>query len=71
MIRDPILVPTVDTYVDWHYIKHYIAIKCQKFEVTGRTLWRVLVPSNASEGFPSVPCERGYLKKRAFDQQQP
>ena len=51
-----VLVPTIDTYVEWHYIDHFSANKCQHFEETGRTLWSALVPSNKLKGFPSVPC---------------
>ena len=47
------------TYVEWHYIDNFSTIRCQHFEGTGRTLWSVLVPSNALKGFPSVPYERG------------
>ena len=56
-----VLVPTVGTYVEWHYIDNFSANKCQHFEGTGRTLWSVMVPSNALKGFPSVTCERGFF----------
>ena len=59
--QDLVLVPTLGTYIEWHYINHFSANKFQHFEGTGRTLWSVLVPYDASEGFPSVPCEQGYF----------
>ena len=56
-----VIFTTVGTYVEWHYIKHFSANKCHKFEGTGNNLWSFLVPSNALKGFPSVPCEWGYF----------
>ena len=52
-----VLVPTVDTYVEWHYIEHFRVNKCQHFEEMGRTLWSIMVPSNALKGFTRAPCE--------------
>ena len=54
-----VLVPTVGTYVEWHYIDHFSANKCHHFEGKGHNLWRVLVSYNASKGFPNDPCWRG------------
>ena len=59
--RDQLLVTTVGTYVEWHYIEHFSANKCQNFKWRGLTLWGVLVPYNVMKGFSSVPCERGYF----------
>ena len=59
--RDLVLVPTVGTYIELRYIKHFSAKKCQNFEGTGLTIWGVLVPSNALKGLPSVPYERGFF----------
>ena len=63
-----LLVTNVGTYIEWHYINHFSTNKCKHFEGTGHTLWNFLVPSNALEGFPSVPCERGWflLRKTGF-----
>ena len=48
-----VLVPTVDTYVEWGCIEHFSANKYQNFEETGRTLWNIIVPSNPLKGLPS------------------
>ena len=62
--RAIVLFSTVGTYKEWHYIDHFSTNKFQHFEGTGRTLWSVLVPSNALKGFPSVPCWRGSFLAR-------
>ena len=59
--RALLLVITVGTYVEWHYIDQFSVNKSQNFEGTGRTIWSVLVPSNALKGFHSVPCWREYF----------
>ena len=67
--RALVLVPTVDTYVEFRYIKYFSANKCQHFEGMGRTLWSVLVLSNALKGLPSAPCGQGiifFTKKTNF-----
>ena len=53
-----VLVPTIGTYVECHYIDTFNLNKCQHFEGTGCTLWNFLVPSNVLKVFPSVPCEQ-------------
>ena len=70
-----VLVPTIGTYVEWYYIENINTNNCHHFELTVHTLWSVLVPSNALEGLPSVPCEQGCFFKRGggwvFYQQWP
>ena len=56
-----VLVPMVVFNVEWHHIDYFSVNKCQHFEGTGRTLWSIMVPSNALKGFPSVPCKRCFF----------
>ena len=49
-----VLGPNVDAYVKYDKFEHFSASKCQHFERMARTLWSLLVQSNALEGFPSV-----------------
>ena len=65
--RTLLLVPTVRSNLEWHYIKHFSVNKCQLFEGTGHNLWIILVPYNALKVLPSVPCEQGYFLKREKD----
>ena len=55
LVQALLLDPTEGTYIEWHYNKHCSMSKCQNFEGTGGTLWTVLVPSNALNGFQSAP----------------
>ena len=56
--RDLVLVPTVGTYIELRYIKHFSAKKCQNFEGMGRAplelmLWCYLTHQRASQVFPT------------------
>ena len=55
-VQTLVLGPTIDTYVKYNQFKHFIVSKCQHFEQIARTLWILLVQSNAKKVFPSVLC---------------
>ena len=44
--QPPVLGSTVDTYVKYDKLEYFRESKCQHFQQTVRTLWRLLVQSN-------------------------
>ena len=54
-----LLVPTIFTYVKFCYIEHFSVKRYQNFEGMGRSLWIVMVLSNALKGFTNIPYEQG------------